>query len=438
MNVVESFRYSFAGLTTAQRTPSHNMNKPQIIVVALNMDPHGGSEAGKGWWWATALSQFFHLHVITQQPDADACIAALGSAGGGWTFHPTETKMETWAFPQGYIRYAKWLREAMRIARELKCNQPIVGLSHVILGSFRVLPRYDRLGLPYTLGPLGGGECAPTRYLLGRAVPLKHRLAEWARPLANHLFCLVPSLRACLGGSAVAFATSEETGSVLRRMGAGRPVVVFPDAYDAFIDTAAVMENRRGQQEELGHNIRLLWQGRALWWKCPDLALDVLARAIQDGIRVDLTMVGDWNGPVGRQVKLQAERLGLTAKIQFLAGMPRPEFLALQASHHGFLATSLHDSGGIPLIEAQARGLPCLTLGLGGNRQSACPEAGVPVGGACPTEFVARSVTCLRRWQADPARWLGEASAALDYSTTFTNARLQSYVREHVVKAFEG
>ena len=414
------------------------MPKPPIIVVALNMDPYGGSEAGKGWWWATALSQFFHLHVITQQEDAANCIKALGDAGEGWTFHSTSTAMETWAFPRGYVRYYHWLEEALGIAEEIQRSHPIKGLCHVILGSFRVLPRYDRLGIPYTVGPLGGGECSPLGYLQNRSVPFSHRLVEALRPMVNHLFCLVPRLRSCLGGSAVAFATSEETGRLLRRMGARNPFVVFPDAYDAVIDVPAVLENRKAQQDKIGSKIRLLWQGRALWWKCPDLALDVLARALKEGIRVELTMVGDWNGPVGQQIKSQAEHLDLMSHMQFLGGMPRADFLALQESHHGFLATSLHDSGGIPLIEAQARGLPCFTLGLGGNRQATCPDAGVPHGGACPEEFISLSVACLRRWQEDPERWFDEATAALHHSTTFTNARLQSYVSEHVVKAFVG
>ena len=414
------------------------MKKPQIIVIALSIDPTAGSEAGKGWWWATALSRFFHLHVITQKHFVDKCRQFLKDDSSGWEFHTTETRMETWAFPYGYIRYAKLVKEAYSIAEGIVRTQPIVGLCHLILGSFRVLPRYDKLGIPYTVGPLGGGECAPFRYLMGRSLPLKERLVELGRPLMNAMFTLVPPLRKCLKGSAVAFATSEETAIVLRRMGARHTVVVFPDAYDTPIDIAAVMENRTKQRAMVGTKFRLLWQGRVLWWKCPDLALDILSSAMRDGIRVELTMVGDWGGPLGQQMKEHAAKLGVGSSVEFIPGMSRVDYLELQATHHAFLATSLHDSGGIPLIEAQARGLPCLTLGLGGNRESACPEAGVPDGGTCPAEFVERSVACLRRWQTDPAQWLAEAGAALDYSTTFTNARLQTYVRTHVVKAFQG
>ena len=413
------------------------MYKPHIIVIALALDPRRGSEPGKGWWWATALSRFFHLHVVTREENLAACRETLAGEASDWSFHPTDTSFENCPTTLSYyVRYHKWLREALGIAEEIKNRHPVRGLFHLTLGSFRVLPRYDRLGIPYVVGPLGGGECAPRAFLRNRSAPLTHRLSESVRPLANGVFALVPGLRRTLRRAALTLATSEESADVLRLMGAQHTVAVFPDAYDDWIDTAAVLENRSQQQAAVGQTIRLLWQGRALWWKCPDLALDLLAKAHAEGVRVELTMVGDWSGPVGVSIQHQAARLGLLSHVRFLAGMPRHEFLDVQASHHGFLATSLHDSGGIPLLEAQARGLPCLTLGLGGNRESACPDAGVPAGGAGPDDFITRSVRCLRRWQDDPGQWLAEARAALHFSTTFTNARLQACVREHVVPVF--
>ena len=42
-------------------------------------------------------------------------------------------------------------------------------------------------------------------------------------------------------------------------------------------------------------------------------------------------MVGDWSGSVGMRVKRQAERLDLMAHVQFLASMPRQEFLEEKA-----------------------------------------------------------------------------------------------------------
>jgi len=63
-------------------------------------------------------------------------------------------------------------------------------------------------------------------------------------------------------GASLVLATSLETERVLRRMGARRTEVVFPDAYDQPVDAEAVLALRRKQADRLTQCIRLLWQGR--------------------------------------------------------------------------------------------------------------------------------------------------------------------------------
>ena len=230
--------------------------------------------------------------------------------------------------------------------------------------------------------------------------------------------------------------TSQETEAVVRGMGAIRTTAVFPDSYDYPIDVDAVIAHRTAQAAGLKNTIQLLWQGRALWWKAPDLALMLLHGARSRGLPVRMTMVSHWDGEFGAEVKALARKLGLEPHVDFVTSMPRDKFLLLAREHHGFLATSLHDSGGIPLIEAQAQGMPCFTLALGGNRQSACPDAGVSLGIHTPDDFVSRSVDCLAAWHTEPARWLAESAAATRFATQFTRARLEAYVRDLIVPIF--
>ena len=130
-------------MPTSQARP-----KPQIIVIAGSMDPLGGSEPGKAWWWASALSQYFTLHIICRRDAEMRCKDQALVKEHGWTFHSTQTEITTWKYGIGYWQYARWLGTAVKIARDLASRLPIVGLYHVNLGSFRVLPRYDLLGLP--------------------------------------------------------------------------------------------------------------------------------------------------------------------------------------------------------------------------------------------------------------------------------------------------
>lgn len=412
-------------------------NKPHLIVVAASMNPHMGSEPGKGWWWAKALSPFFHLHIITQQHHEAECRPVLDQTGEPWEFHLTQTFITTWKFQIGYLQYKRFLDKALELSREIMEQHPIVGLCHVVIGSFRVLPRYDLLGIPYTLGPFGGGEKCPASYLWDRPVPWTHKAMEAFRPLFNDLFARIPALCSCMRAAQLVLTTSEETESVVKRMGASKTAVVFPDSYDNPIDVAAVIANSTSKKSAIRTKIRLLWQGRPLWWKGPDLALLALRKALDQGICAELTMVGYWDNPFGQNVKKLTERLGLTSHVAFVGGMPRDAFLQMMDEQHAFITPSLHDSGGIPLIEAQAKGLPCLTPGLGGHKESACPEAGVS---HCPQgthDYIDQVVRCLAEWQKEPDLWLEQSKKAVAFSREFTNQRLQGYVRDWIVPAFQ-
>jgi len=410
--------------------------KPEIIVFAIDIDPDRGSEPGKGWWWSSALSRHFRLHIITTRHGLQACEREALPQAEGWTFHPTQTEISSWKFPTGYRQYWAVLQEARTICRGIIQRFPIHGLCHVTLGSFRMLPPYQQLGVPYTVGPLGGGECSPLGLTLGRPVPWRDKVAEIIRPAFNNSFALVPPLRRCLGSAALVLTTSSETEAVVRRMGANRTAVVFPDAYINPIDVEKISARRSLQREAVGERIRLIWQGRSLWWKGPDLALEVVRVALERGVRVDLSLVSHWSGDYEDRVRALAKKMGVAEQVHFLGGTSREEFLKTMGEHHGMLATSVHDSGGIPLIEAQALGLPCFTFGLGGHKLAACPEAGVSESPHRTEDFARRSVDCLARWQQDPGTWLAESHRAIRFSTQFTISRLADDVGRLIVPAF--
>lgn len=410
--------------------------KPEIIVVALDIDPFRGSEPGKGWWWSCALSKHFRLHLITQEHSMEICKNQSIVERDGWTFHTTQKQITTWKIPTGYLQYLAWLKEVMVISRQVNERFPIQGLCHVTLGTFRFLPRYDRLGIPYTIGPLGGGECSPLRMTWERPVPLQHKIAETLRPMINNSFALLPHLRACLKSADLVLNTSRETERVVRRMGARQTAVVFPDAYDSPVDVEKITAHRSLQVDSVKKQIHLLWQGRSLWWKGPDLALMILRRALDADLRVDLTLVSAWDNAFGKGVRELAEKLGLTSHTRFVGNMSREKFLEMARDHHGMLATSLHDSGGIPLIEAQALGLPCITLGFGGHKLAACPEAGVSESHHIE-EFVKRAVGCLANWQQAPGTWLDESKRGVVFSTQFTINRLAENVGKFILPALK-
>jgi glycosyltransferase involved in cell wall biosynthesis len=77
-----------------------------------------------------------------------------------------------------------------------------------------------------------------------------------------------------------------------------------------------------------------------------------------------LTMVG--KGPDKKQWKLLAEKLGISDKITWIEWVEQEELKRLYKKHDLFLFPSLHDSGGMVVLEAMSQGLPVICLNLGG------------------------------------------------------------------------
>jgi glycosyltransferase involved in cell wall biosynthesis len=413
--------------------------KPHIIVIAVAINPRTGGEPGKGWWWIDALRPYFTLHVVTSESNAADARTMIGPDEEIY-FHLVQSPVNFAKPLWGYMQYWGYLKKALGVSQKIKSEFPIVGACHLTLGSFRVLPRYDKLGIPYMVGPVGGGECTPLKMLWSRPVPLSHKISETLRPLINQASALVPPVHACLKHADLVLATSDETAVTVKRIGARNAKAVFPDSYDFPIDAPGILAEKQARMETLKEKVHLLWQGRLLWWKGPDIALEVLKAAVLAGLKVELTMVGSrpgsWETGVGKEVKALAEKMGLLPHIRFLEAMSREAFLAVVKEQNGFLGTSLHDSGGIPLVEAESRGIPCLTLGLGGNRDAACPEAGVSGPVRDVEDYVQKSVACIARWQQNPSVWLDECQKAIAFAQTFTNEKLKATVRELIIPLF--
>ena len=117
-----------------------------------------------------------------------------------------------------------------------------------------------------------------------------------------------------------------------------------------------------------GESLRLLYAGRLLWWKGVHLAVRALARARAQSVDATLTIVG--GGPARRDLE---------------------KLLGMYGAYHAFLFPSLHDAGGMVILEAWAHGLPVICLDLGGPGKMVDPTCGrvVPVANCSEDECVA-------------------------------------------------
>jgi glycosyltransferase involved in cell wall biosynthesis len=408
---------------------------PPLVVVAVACRPDAGSESGKGWNWVRALAREFEIHLIATPEDRRLCLAH--PEGRDWKIHLPDYEIATWEFPHGYVHYHRWCQSVLPLCRRVAAETGAVGLWHVTLGSFRFLPRYDRLGMPFVIGPVGGGEFAPSRMLAGWGMPARDLLAEYARPLANKFFAARPAVRRVFSKAALTVATTQETAALLCAVGARETVVKFPDVFDPEIAPTIVGARRAAQRGELAKEIRLVWSGRILWWKGPHIALRFLRRLRAAGVSARLDIYG---APVRRDFAAQLRALCEAPDARDFAAMrdvvSRSELQEVYLRSHLFVYPTLHDSSSSAIPEAYAAGLPSFTPGLGGTAVACVADAGLNESAKSVDAWLDAGVALVRRWVADPDEWLRASRAALQRSSEFGLDGISGFIREVGGRAF--
>ncbi|NYZ13044.1 glycosyltransferase family 4 protein [Azospirillum sp. RWY-5-1] len=160
--------------------------------------------------------------------------------------------------------------------------------------------------------------------------------------------------------------------------------------------------------------VRLLTVGRAVEKKGIDLVLDALAR-LPTGLSWRWTHIG--GGERLPALKAQAERLGLTDRVEWQGARAQDAVIAAYAASDLFILPSRQakdgDRDGLPnvLMEAQAMGLPCLA-----TRMAAIPEliGDGTTGVLVPPDDPPALAVALESLLRDPARRAALAAAGAE------------------------
>lgn len=331
----------------------------RILISAYACSPLWGSEPEVGWRWLLEVARLHDVTLLTHAYFREHLEPALADAGVAVQVHYFQPHDFGWhPFRQLRSRryYLWWQCRARGEVRRLLATRRFDLIHHLTWGTLRFPCLLAGLGVPLVMGPLGGGEAAPSRLFDG--VPWRWRLFDslraaslsWTRldPLANW-----GPQRSVL----VLCRTRESLGRLPRRIQA-RSVVV-PD-----VGSPPLALDERRPIPLQPRRLKLLFAGRLLVWKGVQLALGALRRLCGDGHDVVLEIAGE--GPLRPYLADEIQRLGLSGRAQLLGMLPREQLLAKYAESDLFLFPSLHDAGGTVVLEALSRGLPVVCLDLGG------------------------------------------------------------------------
>jgi len=376
----------------------------KILLSAFACEPDKGSEFAVGWNWAVFLARTGRQVVVLTRSDSRRAIErAINDLDlqACLRFHYFDVPKALRWRSRGplHLHHALWQWLAARHARELHRCEHFNCVHHVTYAGLRAPSFMGRLGIPFILGPVGGGERAPWSLRFGYSLPgLVH---DAVRDVANLMTRFAPLMVGTFASAERIYVTSPQT------------LQLMPSGFRA----KAEVELAIGTEEQPPGNrdmplrerfasapFRVLYAGRFVDYKGMHLGLPAFARLAQAMPDARLTMVGE--GPLERRWRKLAQELGIAGNMQWLPWQDHRAMAGLYAEHDVLLFPSMHDSGGMVVLEAMSQGLPVVCLKLGGPATMVNDSCGCSIdpAGKGAAQVIQEMGCALIALAAEPAR----------------------------------
>jgi glycosyltransferase involved in cell wall biosynthesis len=360
----------------------------KVLLSAYSCSPIAGSEPAIGWNWARCIAAAgYEVVVITRainQKDIDLACSQQAISNPRFIFHDLSPLLQKlYKVPFGnYVYYSLWQYTAAQKAARAHQQERFDRVQHITWGSFRLPSFMGRLGVPFIFGPVAGGEDTPPG--LRKGLGLRGRIWDSLRRLSNVLLTLVPPVRSTYSEATEIVATTAETlhqiPAAYRRKGRVQQAIGIDP--QTIAKPSSSMRPAKGPQARA--KLELLYVGRLLPWKGLHLGFKAMTKLGNHIADVHLTIIG--SGPDAPRLNNLAERLNIHGAVTWIPWVKREDLLGMYADYDVFLFPSLHDSGGIAVLEAMTLGLPVLCLDLGGPGISVDNTSGVVIATAGKNE----------------------------------------------------
>ena len=257
---------------------------------------------------------------------------------------------------------------------------------------------YD-LGVPVVVGPLTGGLDFPPSFTHLDS-HLTRKGVKLGQNLAKHLHHWMPGK---LKADEILVA-NEKTSMLLPKGYSGH-------LHSGILESGVDLEewNRLKVCDTSDDEVKFVFTGRLVDWKCVDLLLDAFQN-VSMKINAVLSIIGD--GEEREKLEGKSRSLQIADKVDFLGFMPHSEIKKFLPTQDVFVLPSLRESGGNALLEAMAVGLPVITANWGGPGLIVDSTCGIKVEPESPTAFVAGLAEAMLKLAKDPELRcrLGQAS----------------------------
>lgn len=331
----------------------------RVLLSAYACEPNRGSEAEVGWQRALHMLAFADEVCVLTRSNNKPVIEAdpLGHVPG---LHFIYYDLPLWALKfkkQSWFRpiyFILWQWGAYRLAARHHRDKPFDCVYHVTFASMQFGSFMGRLGIPFVIGPIAGGERSPLP--LRRSMPMRGKADEFLRDLGILFQRYSPLTRLAFAAAQRIYVTTPDG---LR--------LISPKWHSKTAVHLAIATHSNAERIDewcSPEHPRFVFAGRLLYWKGAHLAIKALAKARKTLPAATLTLLG--NGPDEQRLRDLAKRFGVGDSVEFAGQLPHQQLANLFRTFTALVFPSLHDSGGLVILEALSEGLPVVCLDLGG------------------------------------------------------------------------
>lgn len=370
----------------------------KLLLIAPACDGEDVGEAWDAYQWASRLAERYELTVLTYHKRGRTPAARQLSG----------VRVVEWAEPRGlgraerlnsmmkpgylpfYVRARRWIRQAQARGEHFDlAHQPVP-----------VALRYPSplagLGIPYSLGPVGGSlpslpafdggeETSPWYVGLRRFDSFRIRHDRLLRQTYQRAGCVL----------GIAPYVADLLGSV--------PLQRFEVMSDVGIEQLPALVDRTSRPEA---PVRLLFVGRLIRTKGVRDAISALGLARDLPVTFDI--VGDGFDRTACE-KLTAD-LGLADQVRFHGRLPRDQVDSFYQAADIFVFPSYREPGGSVVFEAMGYGLPLIVSDRGGPGYMVDESSGIRLHPVEPGQYARDLAGAISRLVQD--RWVRHALGA--------------------------
>jgi L-malate glycosyltransferase len=344
-------------------------------------------------FWTRYLEVFDRVSVVARVKDVPSVPADWKQADGERvSFAPVPYYIGPWQF---LLKVAQIKRSAQQAVKKedaviLRVFSPI---------ALFIEPILQRTGHPYAV------EVVADPYDVFAPGSIKTLL----RPFMRHWFFWVLK-RQCANAIAAAYVTKKalQQRYPCSNLAVGISDVELPDR--------AIVASARPQQDRLKTPTLIYVGTLQQLYKAPNILIDAVAACVSEGLDLKLIVVG--SGKYQSQLEAQSVRLNIASKVQFLGQLGSSEVREWIDRADLFVLPSLVEGLPRAMVEAMARGLPCIGSAVGG-----VPEL-IPPADLVPPGDVAALASKIKEIVTDPERLARMSQQNLEKSKDYRNRSL--------------